>query len=249
MRHKQEGRLSEAMRTLTMAILQHGDNIDRARSDAAPGCIREQSKHDCARIMNIFRACHFALTSILLLAVAVIQPAAHAQNTPYTFEQLFDDGGLTLEVPAGFERRTPEANDVLSYEYALQHEDKKLAVRYAIRPINMVEIDYEDPHNAAPELNHLFPMLFQSLISLFSRGGSSPSNEYSASDAQAKFNADWAAVAVMDVTRDFSEEYDQVLLLALHKNNASDAYVIVLFDDYVAVKPEINTALGSLKFK
>jgi hypothetical protein len=40
-----------------------------------------------------------------------------------------------------------------------------------------------------------------------------------------------------------------VLLPALHKNNASDAYVIVLFDHYAAVKPEINAALDSLKFK
>ena len=199
--------------------------------------------------MNTIRSCCSAYISILLLAVAVVHAAAHAQNTPYTFEQLLDDGGLTLEPPPGFERLAPEANNVLSYEHALKHKDKKLAVRYAIRPIKMVEIDYEDPHNAAPEPNHLFPMLFQSLISDFSRGGRSPSNEYSASDARTRFNADWAAVAVMDVSRDFSEEYDQVLLLALHKNNASDAYVIVLFDDYAAVKPEINAALGSLKFK
>jgi len=53
----------------------------------------------------------------------------------------------------------------------------------------------------------------------------------------------------MDVNRDFSTEYDQLLLLALHKNNASDAYVIILFDDYAAVKPEIDSVLGSLKFK
>jgi len=171
-----------------------------------------------------------------------------AEDTPYTFEQLLQDGGLVLEKPANFITQAPEVNDVLSYEYAIKHDEKKLAVRYAVRPINMVEIDYEDPHNAAPEPNHLFPMLFQSLISDFSSGGSSPSNEYSASDAKAKFNADWAALAVMDVTRAFTDEYDQVLLLALHKNNASDAYVIVLFDEYVDVKAEINTVLGSLKF-
>ena len=186
---------------------------------------------------------------ILVLVVAIFHGDASAQDAPYTFAQLLYDGGLVLEQPDGFEVQTPEVNDVLSYEHALKHGQKKLAVRYAIRPIKMVEIDYEDPHNAAPEPNHLFPMLFQSLISAFSRGGSSPSNEYSTSDAKTKFNADWAGVAVMDVTRDFSDEYDQVLLLALHKNNASDAYVIVLFDDYAAVKPEINAALDSLKFK
>ncbi len=65
----------------------------------------------------------------------------------------------------------------------------------------------------------------------------------------AKFNADWAAVAVMDVIDDFSDQYDQVLLLAMHKNNASDAYVMVLFDEYQAVKPELNAVLASLKFK
>ncbi len=113
----------------------------------------------------------------------------------------------------------------------------------------MVEIDYEDSHNSAPEPNHLFPMLFQSLISDFSNGGNSPANEYSAQETKARFNADWAAVALMDVTRDFSDQYAQLLLLALHKNNASDAYVLVLFDDYQAVKPEINSVLNSLKFK
>jgi hypothetical protein len=130
----------------------------------------------------------------------------HAKEAPYTFAQLLEDGGLTFEKPPNFEIQAPEFNDVLSYEYAIEHNDKKLAVRYAIRPINMVEIDYEDPHNAAPEPNHLFPMLFQSLISEFSRGGSSPSNEYSPDDARSKFNADWAGVAVMGVTRDFTDE-------------------------------------------
>ena len=192
-----------------------------------------------------FRSC---LPAVLSLLVAVTA-AAHAQNNPYTFDQLLDDGGLVLAQPGNFDVQTPEANEVLSYEHALKHRHKKLAVRYAIRPIKMVEIDYEDPHNAAPEPNHLFPMLFQSLISDFSRGGSSPSTEYSPDDARSKFNADWASVAVMDVSRDFTTEYDQMLLLALHKNNASDAYVIVLFDDYAEVKPEINAALGSLKFK
>jgi len=189
--------------------------------------------------------------SLLLSALVftiVIAPVT-ASETVYTFQQLLDDASLSLHEPDGFIRKEPEENTVLSYEYALQHQQKKLAVRYAIRPISMVQIDYEDPHNAAPEPNHLFPMLFQTLVSNFSRGGNSPTNEYSTSDAKSKFNADWAAVGVMDVNRDFSTEYDQLLLLALHKNNASDAYVIILFDDYAAVKPEIDSVLGSLKFK
>ena len=59
------------------------------------------------------------------------------------------------------------------------------------------------------------------------------------------------AVSIQQDLRDRStqETFHLLLLLALHKNNASDAYVLVLFDDYTAVKAEINGAPGSLKFK
>lgn len=202
--------------------------------------------------MTGIRSNSSSLPASLLLAAfvfSIVIVPLNASETVYTFQQLLDDAGLTLHEPDGFIKKEPEENTVLSYEYALQHQQKKLAVRYAIRPIAMVQIDYEDPHNAAPEPNHLFPMLFQTLVSDFSRGGNSPSNEYSTSDAKSKFNADWAAAAVMDVNHDFSTEYEQLLLLALHKNNASDAYVIILFDDYAAVKSEIDLLLESLKFK
>ena len=202
--------------------------------------------------MTEIRSKNSRLSVQLLLSAFVFVIAfvpLNASETVYTFQQLLDDAGLSLHEPDGFINKEPEENTVLSYEYALQHQQKRLAVRYAIRPIAMVQIDYEDPHNAAPEPNHLFPMLFQTLVSDFSRGGNSPTNEYSTSDAKSKFNADWAAVGVMDVNRDFSTEYEQLLLLALHKNNASDAYVIILFDDYASVKPEIDSVLGSLMFK
>ncbi len=184
-----------------------------------------------------------------LLLLLFLQNYSFAKENAYSFENLLEDGGLILDQPDEFEILSPQVNNVLSYEYSLRHKTKRVAVRYAIRPIKMIEIDYQDPHNSAPEPNHLYPMLFQSLISDFSRGGNSPSNEYSSNDARLKFNADWAGVAVMDVSRDFTVDYDQVLLLALHKNNESDAYVIVLFDDYGSVKPEINRLLKSLKFK
>ena len=183
-------------------------------------------------------------SGFLLLLSAVAGAQEH-----YTFEDLLKDSRLFIQQPAGFVEQPPAVNPVLSYEHAIAHRQKKLTVRYAIRPVSMVKIDYTDPHNAAPEPNHLFPMLFQSLIADFSRGGSSPSNEYSAADAKAKFNADWAAIAAVDITPEFSPEYDQALILALHKDYAADAYIIILYDDYPSVKTEIRKALNSLKFK
>ena len=190
-----------------------------------------------------------SICSAFIFGFLIFLSTATGAQERYTFEDLLEDSRLLIQQPAGFIEQSPAVNPVLSYEHALQHGKKKLAVRYAIRPISMVQIDYSDPHNAAPEPNHLFPMLFQSLISHFSRGGSSPSNEYSAADAKAKFNADWAAIAAVDITPEFSPEYDQALILALHKDYAADAYIIILYDDYQTVKAEIHRALNSLKFK
>lgn len=191
----------------------------------------------------------FVSTLSIIILVALLSVSLNGRAQGYSFEKLLKDSRLKIVVPEEFDVLSGQANKILAYEYALAHTSKKLAVRYAIRPISMVSIDYDDPHNAAPEPNYLFAMLFQSLVSDFSRGGNSPTREYSRKDAQEKFNADWAAAAVLDVTPEFSRDYDQLLLLAIHKNNAADAYIMVLFDDYHSVKQEINLVLASLKFQ
>ena len=52
----------------------------------------------------------------------------------------------------------------------------------------------------------------------------------------------------MDVRREFSTQCQQLLLLALNKNNAAGVYIIALFDDYTSVKAEIEEELQS-RFK
>lgn len=174
---------------------------------------------------------------------------AASLDLPKQLEQLLDKSGLVLNVPNNFEALQPARNALLAYEFAAKHPELKLAVRYAIRPINMVDIDYDDPHSSAPEPNHLFPMLFNTLIANLADKGKSPRQEYSAADAQNKFRADWASAVVMDVVPEFGQGYQQMLLIAIHKNHLADAYLMVLFDDYAAIKPAIKPLLSSLQFK
>ncbi len=54
---------------------------------------------------------------------------------------------------------------------------------------------------------------------------------------------------MFDVVDEFSSDYQQGLLLAIHRNNVSDAYVVFLFDDYKAVKPTLNQAMQTVVFK
>jgi hypothetical protein len=94
----------------------------------------------------------------------------------------------------------------------------------------------------------LIPVMFQSAVTLLSGGGHSPTREYPPDQARDKFNADWAAAAAFDVIPELEADHRQGLLLALHKNNLADAYVIFLFDDHEVVRERVNASLGALRF-
>ncbi len=152
------------------------------------------------------------------------------------------------EMP-GFNEISPAKDDVLSYEYALRHENELMEIRYSIRPIKRIKIDYEDPHNNAPEPNHLFNMMFETIVEQLSDGGHSPRREYPTEQSQQRFNAGWAAAAVFDVNESYSTDYRQALMLTLHKNNHADAYIVFLYNDYAKVKELINDSMSALRFK
>ncbi len=171
-----------------------------------------------------------------------------AESPGPLFEQLMEESGLRFAPPAGFADITPESNPVLPYERALRHASGQLEIRYIIRPLGRLSIDYNDPHNAAPEPNHLFPLLFESLINELSSGGNTPNTEYPQSQAQELFNAGWAAAAVFDVNPDFSDDYTQALLVGMHRDNQADAYAVFLYNDYPQAKEMIEGALSTLSF-
>ena len=155
---------------------------------------------------------------------------------------------MSFTSPEGFGAVEVRANPLFPYEHALRNQAETLEIRYAIRPLSRLEIDYDDPHGSAPDPNHIFPLMFQSLVTRLSHGGHSPTRIYPHDQATEKFQAHWAAASVFDVRREFSDRYQQALLIAMHKNHIADAYAIFLFDDYDQVKDEVNRVLEALAF-
>ena len=188
---------------------------------------------------------HAGWLCCLILIVAV---GCNDKTLSEPFQQRLSEAGLIFTQPQGFKQLPPVANPLLPYEHAIRSQDGKLETRYAIRPLSRVTIDYSDPHNSAPEPNHLFNMLFASLVEQLSSGGNTPRREYSGEQAKELFNADWAAAAVFDVSQQLSLDYTQGLLVAIHKNDQADAYMVYLFNSYPEVKQRIHTTLPSLRF-
>lgn len=181
---------------------------------------------------------------LLVLGCGVAQGRADEGN----FSGLLAEAGLAFEQPEGYRSRPVEDNQLLPYEYAIRARDQALEIRYAVRPLSRIRVDYEDPHSAKPEPNHMFPLMFEAVLGRIARHGPNPSSEYPQEQAQTRFGADWAAAAIFDVDPGFSSDHPHGLLLALHKNQLADAYAVFLFDDYERAKPALDQALAALRF-
>ena len=196
------------------------------------------------------------LPMLLLVASAAVEPvpwvadgdpAAAGQGV--SFADLLAEGGLVFEPPVGLAEVPVAPNELFPYEHGRRNADGTLEVRYAVRPLGRLKVEYEDPHSSAPDPNHVFPLVFQSLLTRLSGGGHSPSREYPPEQAREKWNADWAAATVLTAVGDFDSRRREVLFIAIHKNRKADAYAAFLFDDYVTVKDDINAALTALRFE
>lgn len=191
----------------------------------------------------------FAKIRLLTLSYFFLGYAFAGTSVSLNFNKLLNEAGLQLAPATNLKNIKPRSNPVQQYEYALRTRDTTLEIRYAIRPLARVKIDYEDPHSSAPDPNHLFPLLFDSMLENISTSGSTPKREYSEKQSRSLFNADWASAAAFDVTPEFSKKYKQGLLIAIHKNNKADAYTIFLYNDYSKVKKIINSSLSLVSFK
>ena len=182
------------------------------------------------------------------VAVAAAAPVV-AEDAQTLFAALLEESGMVLQCDEGYVDAPLVANEVLPFEKALRTTDGAMEIRFAIRPLARITIDYEDPHNAAPEPEHLFPLLFQSLTESLSGGRHSPHREYPAAEAMALFNAEWAGASTFDVVDDFQTEYKHGFMVAMHGSGKADAYTVMLFNDYGTARPLIDQSLTCLVFR
>ncbi len=179
----------------------------------------------------------------------VLLPAAACLATDIGFQQLLEEGGLEFQPPEGMQVKKVEPAYVMPYEARYVSKEGELEVRYAIRPLQRIEIDYQDPHNAAPAPNDLFNMLFRTLSETLARDHQVMSRIYPAEMAREEYRAGWAAIGVFDLSPDISSEYREAMLIAIHQNDKADAYTLFLTNDLAAQKARIKKLRSNLKFK
>lgn len=175
------------------------------------------------------------------------KPLTQQQKQNRLFADLLKESGMRYYHPVGFEELKIEPS-VFNYEKRLLHREQDVEVRYSIRPVKRLQVDYEDPHNSAPHPNDMFDMLFRSVLDELADRGNSKSNLYQPEEAMEKFNAGWAAAGVFDLSEAVNSKYREGLLVAMHRNDRADAYVLILMHDIRKHKPIIDHVLMTLAF-
>ena len=183
-----------------------------------------------------------------VLALLAFTAGAGDSAPRQAFDRLLIESGLRVSQSDQFVDLEPRMNPVLPYEHAMRHKSGDLEIRFIVRPLNRIEIEYNDPHNAAPEPEHLFPLLFESITNRLSAGPDSTSQSFPETEAMEKFNAHWAAASAFDVDPEFGGVYRNGLLIAMHRNQTADAYTLFLYNDPQRAKVLINESISIMAF-
>lgn len=189
---------------------------------------------------------------IVLCLLLVVSIAGIADNTAAaqpTFQTLLAEGGVAFTPPPAYDEVDVPLVERLPFDKAMRSPNGTMQVLYAVRPLSRLEIEYNDPHSSAPNPNHIFPLVFESLTGVFSAGGRAPSRQFSASAARKRFNADWASATTFDVDPDIVPDYRLGFLVAAHKNNRADIYTLFLYNDPEVAKKRIDRLMTSLVFR
>ncbi len=168
-------------------------------------------------------------------------------ETRKAFHKLLDASELIYSLPEGFVEIAPRPNELLPFEWSLFQKDSGLEVRLSLRPLKQIKVEYRDPHSSAPEPNHLFAMMYQTILQRISGHGVEAKKQF-AKEGLMVFHADWASAAAEIPNPEYTNKKG-LFVLALHANDKADAYLVFLYDDYVKAKPWIKKAFRVLRFR
>ncbi len=196
-------------------------------------------------------------TSRILAAgmLFLILTSFKSDKLPKTFQKLLDRAGMMFEMPEGFEETKPIDNVQMNYEYALKIPGKKLEVRYAVRPMDNFMKEYEEFQENKKEgdmmisPNKLYNSLMQATLMNISGGQLPQIDPFDKDAVKEEFNADWGATAFVPLEKEFGQDYQFCLMVALHKDNLGDAYYFFLSDTKEGFEELMAGSFHSLKFK
>lgn len=180
---------------------------------------------------------------LVLFVLALLPYFSYAQDSlPEGFTDGLKRAKMTFSMPEGFEKIDIIENPHMNYEYAIRDKNKKLEIRYAIRPIDSMLIQHEKsktnkdteivttPNQIAAIMHIPTAMNISGNMDPNSLkvGPLGPSKEA----IQEEFGAnDGVVIPLGTLRKEFSEEYTNCMLISMWKEDLGTGMVFFLFND------------------
>lgn len=155
-------------------------------------------------------------------------------SLPADFEQLLQETGMRFAHPDGFTPVPVMPNQGWAYHHAVQSPSRGLEIRYRIDSLPRLAAERVQARQgmavlASVDLNQIH--LANTVATLFNLSGGQdrPLSAFPAEAVRAEFGADWGAIADFVLPEHvFGDEYRIGVLIALHRDDCADAYVLGL---------------------
>lgn len=149
------------------------------------------------------------------------------------FQELLDSNRMEFVPPQGLIEVETIDNLQMNYEKAYKHPSKRFEVRYAIR------------HHDFGFYKSIFEMTVLNIS-----GGQLPEYTPFGSEAvRSEFGADAGATVMVNVTKEFGQDYKYCLLVYIHKKGIGDGYIFYMADDKSIIPDLMMPIFHALKFK
>lgn len=185
----------------------------------------------------------------------VILTSFTSDNLPKKFTDLLDRAAMTFDKPSEYSETHPINNEQVKYEYAIVNDAKDFEIRYAIRPLDEMLKNYNEreKNEKAGDVNihpsKLYAASFQAIVINVSGGKMTKISPFKTEAVKKEFNADWGAITMVEVGKEFGQNYKYCFLVAIHKDNIADAYCFYLSNTKESITKNMQASFHSLRFK
>jgi hypothetical protein len=185
----------------------------------------------------------------------VILSSFSSDNLPKNFTDLLNRSEMIFNQPDEYSETMTIDNPQMNYDYAIINNAKDFEIRYAIRPLDERIKNYneqkinETSGNSNIHPNKLYVGTFHAVVFNVSGGKISKISEFNPEAVKKEFNADWGALTMVEVGKEFGQNYKYCFLITIHKDNVGDAYCFYLTNTQEGFTKNLQAPFHSLRFK
>jgi len=187
-----------------------------------------------------------------MLFLLFLLPLSVQGQLPKSFSSVLKRAEMIFEMPENYVEAEIIDNRHMQYDYAIKHPEKKFEIRYAIRPMDVQLLQYNEYKKKGATVihpNNFYPAVAMTVALNVAKTEPAPLSEFPTDAVKNEFNADKGCTTGFDVKSDFATGYKYCMMVVIQKDNIGTAYYFYLAEDSSTIMECMASVFHSLRFR